>query len=84
MKIIVHAKAQAKEDKIERLTQATLGFEDNKPQAEEYKVWVKAPPVDGQANDAIIKILAEHFQVARSQVKLLSGRANKKKVFQID
>jgi uncharacterized protein (TIGR00251 family) len=84
MKIIVHAKAQAKEDKIERLTQPTLGFENSKTEVEEFKVWVKAPPANGQANDAITKVLAQYFRVTQSQVKRVSGRASKKKIFQIN
>ena len=84
MKIIVQARSSAKEDKVERLTQPTLGFDKNPPQVESYKVCVKAVPVDGKANDAIIKLLAKYFKVTQSQVRLLSGRSNKSKFFEID
>jgi hypothetical protein len=48
-----------------------------------YKVSVKEAPVDGRANDAIIRALAEYFDVAKSSVKLLSGHTSKQKIFEI-
>ena len=35
---------------------------------------VKAPPVDGKANDELIGMIAKHFGVTRSQVTIRSGR----------
>lgn len=84
MKIIVLAKASAKEDKVERLTQPTLNFGDVKSELDVYKVSVKAQPVHGKSNEAIIRLLAEHFKVTQSQVKLISGRSTKRKFFDID
>ena len=84
MKIIVLAKASAKEEKIERLTQPTLNFPDSKTETDIYKVWVKAQPVGGKSNEAIVKVLADYFKVTQSQVKLISGRSTKRKIFDID
>jgi len=44
---------------------------------------VKERPVEGRANEAIIKLLAGHFRISRSQVKLISGAVSKRKVFEI-
>jgi hypothetical protein len=44
-------------------------------------VQLKSPPVDGKANHELIEILAEHYQVSRSSVTILSGhRARLKRV----
>lgn len=83
MRIIVKAKSSAKEDKVERLTQPTLGFDREVSLAEIYKVSVKAVPVDGKANEAITKLLAKYFKVPISSVQLISGRASKQKIFDI-
>ena len=84
MKIIVQAKPNAKKDLVEKITQPTLGFEDTPPGFDVYKVWVKAPPVDGKANKAIIAVLADYFNIAPSLVRLMSGPTAKHKMFEID
>jgi len=45
---------------------------------------VKAPPVDGKANEAVIQLVAEHFGVRRSQVMIKSGASARLKLIQID
>lgn len=47
-------------------------------------VYTKAPAIEGRANLAAAKLLAKHFSVAPSKVKLLRGAASKYKVFEID
>ena len=47
-------------------------------------VYTKAPAIEGRANAAAVKLLAKHFGVASSKVKLLRGAASKYKVFEID
>lgn len=49
-----------------------------------YKVSVKEAPVGGQANEAIIKALAEYFDTAPSRVNLISGQTSKQKIFEIE
>ncbi len=48
-----------------------------------YEVAVKEPPEDGKANERIIELLAEHFGVSKSKVKLLKGYTSRLKVFEI-
>lgn len=47
-------------------------------------IYTKAPAIEGRANLAAVKLLAKHFSVAPSKVKLLRGAASKYKVFEID
>ena len=47
-------------------------------------VYVKAPAIEGRANAAAIKLLAKHFKVASSKVKLVRGVTSKYKIFEID
>jgi uncharacterized protein (TIGR00251 family) len=45
---------------------------------------VKAPPVDGKANAALIALVAAHFGVRRSQVSIRSGASGRLKLVQVD
>src|SRR5437867_10931822 len=46
----------------------------------ELRVKVRAPPVDSAANEALLKLLAAHFDCSRSQVELLRGSTSRHKV----
>ena len=45
------------------------------------KIKITAPPVEGKANAAVIKLLAKLFSVAKSRVILLSGETSRDKRF---
>ena len=47
-------------------------------------IYTKAPAIEGRANAAAAKLLAKHFGVAPSKVKLVHGAASKYKVFEVD
>ena len=47
-------------------------------------IYTKAPAIEGRANLAAVKLLAKHFGVASSKVKLVRGAASKYKVFEVD
>ena len=49
-----------------------------------YIIYTKAPAIEGRANAAAIKLLAKHFGVSKSQIRLLHGVTSKHKVFNID
>lgn len=83
MRIIVKAKPGSKQEKIEKITQPSFNFGDKDIELDIYKVWVKEPPVQGRANVAISKLLAEYFNVSPSQVRLVSGASSKQKIFEI-
>jgi uncharacterized protein (TIGR00251 family) len=46
-------------------------------------VRVTAPPLDGRANDAVRRLLAEHLGVPRSAVSILRGERSREKVLRI-
>ena len=50
---------------------------------EQIKLRVAAPPVDGQANQAIQVFLAKQFGVAKSSIRLLKGSHSRQKCFSI-
>jgi uncharacterized protein (TIGR00251 family) len=49
----------------------------------EYKVKLTAPPVDGQANDMLIKLLADFFDVSKSSIIIVGGKTAKTKIVEI-
>ncbi len=84
MKIVVKSKPNSREEKVQRVSQPALGFEQDTPDLVEYIVAVKELPIHGQANDAIVRALASYFKVPKSLIKLVSGKTSKRKVFEID
>ena len=48
-----------------------------------YVVSVKAPAVDGRANEAAKKLLAQHFGVRVADVRLVVGHHSRTKLFEI-
>lgn len=47
-------------------------------------IYTKAPAIEGRANAAAVKLLAKHFGVASSKVRLVRGAASKHKVFEVN
>ena len=47
------------------------------------KVRLAAPPVDGAANEALVRFLAETLGVSRGAVTLVAGAASRRKVVQV-
>ena len=45
-----------------------------------WKVRVSAPPEDGRANDAVVRLLAETLDVPRAGVELVSGHSSRDKI----
>lgn len=43
------------------------------------KIRIAAPPVEGRANEALIKFLAKHFDLAPSEIEIVVGHASKHK-----
>jgi len=71
MKIFVKAKPNSKENKVEKIDD------------QHFTISVKEPPVDNKANLAIMGLLSEYFNVSISNVRLITGRTTKNKVFEI-
>ena len=47
------------------------------------KVYLKTAPVDGKANAALVKVLSEYFNVAKSKIKLVAGKQSRNKVVDV-
>lgn len=48
-----------------------------------WKAWVSAPPVEGAANEALVKLVAKHFGVAQSKVEIIRGHTSRDKVLEV-
>jgi len=70
MKILVKVKPASKINIIKKIN-------DN-----QINISVKEPPVQGKANQAVIKLLAEYFKVMPKQIKILSGWSSKNKIIE--
>jgi uncharacterized protein YggU (UPF0235/DUF167 family) len=47
------------------------------------RVYTAAAPEDGKANEAVVKLLAAHFGVPKSCVKILRGQTCRDKIVEI-
>jgi uncharacterized protein (TIGR00251 family) len=47
------------------------------------KISLAAPAMEGRANDALVRLIAESLDVPRSSVKIVSGSQSRNKVVQI-
>ena len=57
--------------------------EIGEPLGNELRVKVTAPPVDSAANEAVLWLLAERLDCARSQVELVRGHTSRHKVVKL-
>ena len=76
LKIFVRLSPKAKREGIE-------GLHTDPDGTERIKIAVSAPPVDGKANEALIKWLSKHLHIAKSAVTLISGTTDRSKTLLI-
>lgn len=48
------------------------------------KIRLKAPPVDGEANEELIKFLSKEWKIPKSNIIIKSGKTSKNKVLIIN
>lgn len=72
VKLFVRLSPKAKREGIEGVYAEPDG-------SERLKIAVNAPPVDGKANDALIKGLAKRLKIAKSAITLTAGAADRSK-----
>ncbi len=53
------------------------------PYRDGIKIKVTAPPVEGKANEALIKILVKEFKISASSIEILKGRNSREKIIRI-
>lgn len=71
LQVRVRVKPRASQDAI-------VGIHDGR-----LKVSIQAPPVDGKANDHLIRWIAKLCKVPRAQVSVVAGESNRNKVVSI-
>lgn len=60
-------------------SQAKIVLEDKK-----IRVWVTSPPVDGEANEAVIKLFSKALKVAKSKIEIIRGHSSREKTIRIE
>jgi uncharacterized protein len=45
---------------------------------------VKAPPVDGKANEELVALVAEHFKCRKASVLIRSGASSRYKIVRVE
>jgi len=71
LKIWITVKPQAKRDEVKKLSDG------------EYAASVQAPAREGRANRALIELLAGHFSVPKSSVRIIRGETSRRKLIEI-
>ncbi|TAJ81226.1 DUF167 domain-containing protein [bacterium] len=70
-KIWITVKPQAKREEVKKTAEG------------EYAASVHAPAREGKANEALVELLADHFSVPKSSVKIIRGQTGRKKLVEI-
>jgi uncharacterized protein (TIGR00251 family) len=48
------------------------------------KVRLHAPPVDGEANEALVEFLSEQFGIAKRSVRIVAGHSSRGKTVELE
>lgn len=72
MRISVKARPGASENLVTKIAEG------------QFEVWVKEPPIQGRANRAVIRLIAEYFRVPVVNVKIVSGFTLRNKILEIN
>ena len=72
MKLSVYVQPGAKKTELS-------GLHDGRP-----KIRISAPPVDGAANEELIRFTAKLLKISKSSVTLVSGQTSRLKTLDID
>jgi uncharacterized protein len=49
-----------------------------------FKIYLTAPAIEGRANEALIKILAEYLNVRKSEIRIIRGEKSRDKVILVE
>lgn len=71
MKILVAVKPNSKKSEVKKISEG------------EYAVSVNAPAREGKANEAVIELLARHFSVPKSSIRIIRGQTARRKLIEI-
>ena len=48
-----------------------------------FKIYLTAAPIDNKANQALIRLLSEYFDVGKTKIKIVRGQTSKTKLIEI-
>ncbi len=68
MKYTITVKTNSSQEKIVKVSPSEL------------TVYLRAKPHDGEANTALIKLLAKHFNVSKTSIKIVRGHKSHVKI----
>lgn len=71
MRIQILVKPNSKLEKVEKIDDSN------------FKVYVKEPPIENKANEAVIRLISEYFRVQRSKITIIKGAKSKIKIVEI-
>jgi uncharacterized protein len=71
--VALSVRIQPRASKNEMVTMASGGL----------KIRLTAPPVDGAANEALVKFLADTLSIPKSHVEIVSGHTSREKIVRI-
>jgi len=71
MRIYLKVIPRSSQNKIEKIAESG------------YKAWVTVVPEKGEANQAVIKLLAKYFKVSKSQINIIGGKTARTKIVDI-
>lgn len=54
------------------------------PHADRLKIAVTAPPVDGAANDALVRFLSRVLHISQSRISIVSGEQSRQKLLELN
>jgi hypothetical protein len=72
MKRLVKVKPNSKQQKLEEFPDGSI------------VAYLKSPPVNGKANEELIKLLAAKFNVCKSSITIKSGFSSRQKLVEIN
>jgi uncharacterized protein (TIGR00251 family) len=67
----VQVKPNSKQQKIQAQADGSL------------TIYLKSPPVDGKANQELIKLLAKHYKIPKSTIVIKSGLSSRNKFIEL-
>ena len=71
MKISVKVKPGSKQNLVERIAEGR------------YTVRVKEKAIEGRANDAVVELLSEYFDLPRNRIMVIKGLKGRNKVIEL-
>ncbi len=71
MRLTIHVIPNAKKEKLAE-------------EGDGLKIHLRAPAVDGRANEALIEFLAERYKTKKRNIKILSGEKSRNKIVAIE